>query len=182
MSKEELRRVEVLARVRSKHLRIVDASKLLHVSYRQAKRLWRRYREEGAAGLKHRSVGRPSNHVHEAKFRKTVLPLVRARDDLGGGGCAARVDRTVRRPFGAVCGLEESVQAAGDATRTVAGRRADHAIWAHVREAGDRGDRGEFGPGQGTNRADARHAPRPLGEETAAPGDRQPGSRKRVSA
>ena len=34
MSKEELRRVEVLARVRSKHLRIVDASKLLQVSYR----------------------------------------------------------------------------------------------------------------------------------------------------
>ena len=51
MSKGELRRVEVLARVRSKHLRIVDASKLLQVSYRQAKRLWKRYREEGAAGL-----------------------------------------------------------------------------------------------------------------------------------
>jgi hypothetical protein len=34
MSCKELRRVEVLARVRSKQLRIVDASKLLHVSYR----------------------------------------------------------------------------------------------------------------------------------------------------
>src|SRR5438128_3675417 len=79
MSNEELRRVEVLARVRSKHLRIVDASKLLRVSYRQAKRLWRRYREEGAAGLKHRSVGRPSNHAHETKFRKKVLQLVREK-------------------------------------------------------------------------------------------------------
>src|SRR6516225_7161925 len=79
MSKEELRRVEVLARVRSKHLRIVDASKLLQVSYRQAKRLWGRYREEGAAGLKHRSVGRPSNHAHEMKFRKKVLQLVREK-------------------------------------------------------------------------------------------------------
>src|SRR6516225_1784151 len=76
MSKRELRRVEVLARVRSKHLRIVDASKLLQVSYRQAKRLWKRYREGGAAGLKHRSVGRPSNHAHETKFRKKVLQLV----------------------------------------------------------------------------------------------------------
>ena len=33
MSNEELRRVEVLARARSKQLRTFDASKLLHVSY-----------------------------------------------------------------------------------------------------------------------------------------------------
>ncbi len=79
MSSEELRRVEVLARVRSKQLRIVDASKLLHVSYRQAKRLWRRYRDEGAAGLKHRHAGRPSNHTHDWKFRNQVLQLVREK-------------------------------------------------------------------------------------------------------
>lgn len=79
MSNEELRRVEVLARVRSKQLRIVDASKLLHVSYRQAKRLWRRYRDEGAAGLKHRNAGRPSNHAHDSKFRNKVLHLVREK-------------------------------------------------------------------------------------------------------
>ena len=79
MSSEELRRVEVLARVRSKQLQIVDASKLLHVSYRQAKRLWKRYREEGAAGLKHRSAGRPSNHRHDRKFRNQVLQRVREK-------------------------------------------------------------------------------------------------------
>ena len=79
MSSKELRRVEVRARVRSKQLRIVDASKLLHVSYRQAKRLWKRYRNEGAAGLKHRSAGRPSNHTHDSKFRKQVLQLVREK-------------------------------------------------------------------------------------------------------
>ena len=79
MSSNELRRVEVLARVRSKQLRIVDASKLLHLSYRQAKRLWKRYRNEGAAGLKHRSAGRPSNHTHDSKFRKQVLQLVREK-------------------------------------------------------------------------------------------------------
>jgi transposase len=61
MSQEELRRVEVLARVRSNQLRVVDASRLMQVSYRQAKRLWKRYREEGAAGLKHRGAGRASN-------------------------------------------------------------------------------------------------------------------------
>ncbi len=79
MSKRELGRVEVLARVRSKQLRVVDAAALLGVSYRQAKRLWKRYREEGAAGLKHRSAGRPSNRGYEPKFRQKVLRLVREK-------------------------------------------------------------------------------------------------------
>jgi len=79
MSKRELGRVEVLARVRSKQLRLVDAGRLMQVSYRQAKRLWKRYGEEGAAGLQHRSAGRPSNHAQEQKFRGKVLRLVREK-------------------------------------------------------------------------------------------------------
>jgi transposase len=79
MSKRELGRVEALARVRSKQLRLVDAARLMRVCYRQAKRLWRRYRKEGAAGLKHRSAGRPSHHAHEQKFRRNVLRLVGAK-------------------------------------------------------------------------------------------------------
>jgi transposase len=79
MSKKELGRVEVLARVRSRQLRVVDAGRLMRVSYRQAKRLWQRYREEGAAGLKHRSAGRPSNRAYELKFRQKVLRLVREK-------------------------------------------------------------------------------------------------------
>jgi len=42
MSKRELGRVEVLARVRSKQLQVVDAGRLMRVSYRQAKRLWKK--------------------------------------------------------------------------------------------------------------------------------------------
>jgi transposase len=79
MSKRELERVEVLARVRGKQLRVVDAATLLRVSYRQAKRLWKRYREEGAAGLKHRSAGRTSNRAPGPKFRQKVLRLVREK-------------------------------------------------------------------------------------------------------
>jgi Winged helix-turn helix len=79
MSKNELGRVEVLARVKSKQLRVVDAALLLRVSYRQAKRLWKLYREEGAAGLKHRSAGRPSHRAYQAKFRRKVLRLVREK-------------------------------------------------------------------------------------------------------
>lgn len=79
MSEEELRRVEVLARVRSGELRVVDARELLRLSYRQAKRLWKRYREEGPAGLKHRNAGRASNHGYPPKFRMRVLQLVREK-------------------------------------------------------------------------------------------------------
>ncbi len=79
MSRRELGRVEVLARVRSRELRVVDAATLMGVSYRQAKRLWKRYREEGAAGLKHRSAGRGSNRAQPEKFRRKVLRLVREK-------------------------------------------------------------------------------------------------------
>ncbi len=82
MSRRELRRVEVLARVRSRQLRVVDAATLMDVSYRQAKRLWKRYREEGAAGLKHRSAGRRSNRAQPEKFRSQVLR--RVREKYGG--------------------------------------------------------------------------------------------------
>jgi hypothetical protein len=64
MSQGELQRVEVLTRVKRGQLRVVVAVPLLRVSYRQAKRLWKRYRKEGAAGLKHRS----SNRAYPVKF------------------------------------------------------------------------------------------------------------------
>src|SRR5262245_6324191 len=79
MSKWELERVEVLARVQSKQLLVIDAGRLMQVSYRQAKRLWKRYRQEGAAGLQHRGAGRRSNRAHEKKFRQKVLQLVREK-------------------------------------------------------------------------------------------------------
>jgi transposase len=79
MSREELRKVEVLARVKSGALRVRDAAVLLQLSYRQAKRLWRRYREEGAAGMKHRSAGRRSNRAYPASLRREVLRQVRKK-------------------------------------------------------------------------------------------------------
>ncbi len=82
MSKRELGKVEVLARVKSGDLRVVDAAVLLRVSYRQAKRLWKRYREEGGAGMKHRSAGRRSNRAYAESLRQKVLR--RVREKYGG--------------------------------------------------------------------------------------------------
>src|SRR5260370_357401 len=79
MSTRELRRAEVLARVKSQTLRLVDAAKMLELSYRQAKRLWQRYREEGAKGVQQRSAGRSSNRAKPKKFRQKVLQLIREK-------------------------------------------------------------------------------------------------------
>ena len=79
MSARELTRVEVLARVKAGGLSVKSAAVLLHVGYRQAKRLARRYRTEGAKGLKHRSAGQPSNHARGVAERERVLTLVREK-------------------------------------------------------------------------------------------------------
>ena len=79
MSTRELRRAEVVERVKGETLRLVDAAKMLELSYRQAKRLWQRYREEGAKGLQHRSAGRSSNRAKPKKFQQKVLQLIREK-------------------------------------------------------------------------------------------------------
>src|ERR1039457_7128959 len=88
MSLRELRRVEVLARVKSKELKVLDAASLVGVSYRHAKRLWKRYREEGAQGLKHRNAGRASARAKPARFRRRVMRLVREKYGEGERGAA----------------------------------------------------------------------------------------------
>ena len=76
MSKRELQRVEVLARVKQGDLKLGNAAEILGVSYRQVKRLWSRYREEGGAGLQHRAAGKASNRGKPKRFRERVLRLV----------------------------------------------------------------------------------------------------------
>lgn len=79
MSERELDRAGVLARVAGKQLRVVDAAVMMRVSYRQAKRLWKRYGEQGAAGLKHGNAGRRSNRAQDERFRRKVLQMVRRK-------------------------------------------------------------------------------------------------------
>jgi transposase len=55
------------------------AAELMGVSYRQAKRLSARYRQKGAAGLRHGNAGRASNRATAASVRRRVLKLVRAK-------------------------------------------------------------------------------------------------------
>src|SRR5438874_12328821 len=79
MSSRELERVEVMGRVGSGDLKLSDAAAILELSYRQTKRLWRRYRQVGSPGLKHGNAGWPSNRSKGLKLRRRVLHLIRKK-------------------------------------------------------------------------------------------------------
>jgi len=83
MSRKEFNRGAVLARVATQTITLTEAVPLLGISYRQAKRLWRRYRLEGAGALVHGNVGRCSNHAAGPAERATVVALI--RQHYGGG-------------------------------------------------------------------------------------------------
>ncbi|MGH7969077.1 MAG: helix-turn-helix domain-containing protein, partial [Limisphaerales bacterium] len=79
MSKRELQRAGVLARVKAGELRLTHAAEVMRLSYRQAKRLWKRHQQGGAAALKHGRAGRKSNRARPAKERTKILKLVREK-------------------------------------------------------------------------------------------------------
>ena len=86
MSTRELERVEVRGRVGRGELKLKDAASILQLSYRQAKRLWRRYREVGRGGLQHGNAGRASHRSKAAKFRRRVLRLIQGEVFEFGSG------------------------------------------------------------------------------------------------
>src|SRR5450759_1790953 len=79
MSERELKRAAVFGRVAEKAWTLVQAAERMGVSYRQGKRLWKRYRAQGLAGLVHGNVGRASNRAKPKQLRRRVLKLVREK-------------------------------------------------------------------------------------------------------
>jgi transposase len=73
VSENEYRRSIVLRRVDSGVLSLEQATRILNLSYRQLKRVWKRYREEGDLGLVHRSKGKPSNRAFQDDLRREIL-------------------------------------------------------------------------------------------------------------
>ena len=66
MSKRELTRLEAIQRIQDKRLTQKEAARMLNLSVRQVKRLYRAYKVHGAQGLISARRGKPSNHRLEA--------------------------------------------------------------------------------------------------------------------
>ena len=73
MSRKERTRLGVMQHVKAMKMTLVVASEVLRVGYRQAKRIWQRFRTQGDQGLVHRGRGRPSNHAKAKAFKERVL-------------------------------------------------------------------------------------------------------------
>jgi len=76
MSERELRRAEVLASVFAGRLTMTAAADLMDVTRRQAHRLARQFADHGAAGLRHRARGRPSNRLLGPHVRQMAMAYV----------------------------------------------------------------------------------------------------------
>ena len=76
MSGQEISRLEVMQRLKDKRLNQREAAKILAVSVRQVKRLFRKYREKGVAGLVSQRRGRVSNNRLDEATRSAALDLL----------------------------------------------------------------------------------------------------------
>src|SRR5580698_3439011 len=73
MSEQERKRVGIMVSVKVGELRLVEAAAVLGLCYRQIKRVWRRYRDHGDAGLVHRLRGQPGKRRKPPELRAKIL-------------------------------------------------------------------------------------------------------------
>lgn len=77
MSQKERGRHVILTSVVEGKITLVEASLKLGISYRQAKRIYKRYRATGVAGLVHGNCGKVSHRARSGEFKESVLSLYR---------------------------------------------------------------------------------------------------------
>ena len=85
MSRKERDRIKIMGGVAEEEVTLIAASGLMGVSYRQGKRIWRRYQDEGDAGLVHRLRGKPSARRKPPALREQVIGLCEERRYEGFG-------------------------------------------------------------------------------------------------
>jgi transposase len=79
MSKRELTRLEIMQRIKEKRLTQKEAARLLGISLRQVKRVWKAYRTQGAQGLVSKRRGKPSNNRLDAGILQRALDLIKEK-------------------------------------------------------------------------------------------------------
>ena len=79
MSEGERLRKVILEGVRDGRVTLKTAALRLGVTYRQLRRIWKRFQDEGDPGLIHRGRGRPSNRSRPASLRHRAIRRYRER-------------------------------------------------------------------------------------------------------
>ncbi|MBA8840426.1 ISNCY family transposase [Ochrobactrum sp. RH2CCR150] len=79
MSERDLQRIETLSKVVAGRMTTVSAAHVLDLSERQVRRLLERIRTGGAASIRHKAIGRPSNNRISDGVRDYAMTLVRER-------------------------------------------------------------------------------------------------------
>ncbi len=76
MSNREITRLEAMQRIKDKRLTQKEAARMLSLSIRQIKRLYRAYKTHGARGLVSQRRGKPSNHRLDVETQQKAIDLI----------------------------------------------------------------------------------------------------------
>jgi transposase len=84
MSHKEITRLEAMQRIKDKRMTQKEAARMLNLSIRQIKRLFRAYKAQGAKGLVSTRRGKPSNNRLDAGVAQEALDLIKEKyEDFG---------------------------------------------------------------------------------------------------
>ena len=127
MSRKERDRITIMVGIQHGKLTLRAAAQVLGLSYRQTRRVWRRYQAQGDAGLVHRARGRPSPRRTPPALRARILARYRERYGDFGPTLAAEY-------LGEEDGLEVDHETLrrwllAQGVRTVGRRRQQHRQW-----------------------------------------------------
>jgi len=79
LSQRQLQKIRVMSLVEAGKITLREAADKIGRSYRQAKRIWKRVKEEGVKGVVHGNTGKPSNYRTPEEVQEEVLQLSRQR-------------------------------------------------------------------------------------------------------
>jgi transposase len=97
MSKKERRRKVEFEGVREGRMTVKEAAEKLGLSYRHCRRAYKRFCEEGDAGLVHRRRGQRSNRAKPEAFKEAVLE--RYRERYGGFGPVLAMEKLAEEGY-----------------------------------------------------------------------------------
>jgi len=84
MSQKERVRLIVMQQVKDDELTLAEGCEVLGLSYRQTRRVWRRFRLQGDKGLVHRLRGKPGKRAIASGLKQRILARYEERyDDFG---------------------------------------------------------------------------------------------------